>query len=509
MAAHFFNDESVCQLPGRINKGKKILDNDTTIDNVNALKSKGNKGDRREWDTLSVITHNINGIKNNKNKLFNLINWAREKDIKAIGISDTNIDKKEGQWLNKKEIIDMGYIGYWSNKDNKVKGSGVAILIKNTWSKHVGSVVNRNPYFIEITLFFKGINIKLTQVYAPPNDISITRKLTDLIKERHIHKDRYRSLIIGDFNTVIDPNLDKRGGKRIGVVKPNRIINALNKYNYIDTYRELNPSLLKYTWDNRRIGPDNIKTRIDYIWSDINWSHDILGCDIKNAELITDSDHNIVKACYNTSNIIRNQKVSQRNKGKKETRRIFKYDDIKKEAWDKYKKIMDDLIDKDERDSQVSIIVNLERGINQDHIDRSLLDQTWKNILEIFNTTIERSIPYEEKSTRKIQTDDLKKLERRSYKFYTQLKDIKRLRRLLTFGKRHINKPISIEFIVEYNIFIAKLNAKYNTSIKYINTHWSSEWIELGVKELKNINTKLRNNMELDKQQHIEDAVNK
>ena len=77
----------------------------------------------------------------------------------------------------------MGYIGYWLNKDNKVKRSRVAILIKNTWSKHVGSVVNRNPYFIEITLFFKRINIKLTQVYALLNDISIMHKLADLIKE--------------------------------------------------------------------------------------------------------------------------------------------------------------------------------------------------------------------------------------------------------------------------------------------------------------------------------------
>jgi len=84
----------------------------------------------------------------------------------------------------------------------------------------VSSVINRNPYFIEITLFFKEINIKLTQVYVSLNDISIIRKLADLIKERHVHKDRYQSLIMGDFNTVIDLNLDKRGGKRIGLSSP-------------------------------------------------------------------------------------------------------------------------------------------------------------------------------------------------------------------------------------------------------------------------------------------------
>jgi len=103
------------------------------VNDNNALlnSDKLNKIDRREWDTLKISTHNINGIKNDKLKLFNMVNWAREKDIKILGISDTNIGKKEGKWINDRELKDMGYTGYWSNKDQKIKGSGVAILVKN------------------------------------------------------------------------------------------------------------------------------------------------------------------------------------------------------------------------------------------------------------------------------------------------------------------------------------------------------------------------------------------
>src|SRR6266487_2287546 len=103
---------------------------------------------------------------------------------------------------------------------------------------------------------------------------------------------------------------------------------------------------------------------IDYIWSDVNWSFDILGCDIKDAHLITDSDHNIVTSHFNTSNIIRNHKI--------------------------------------------------------------------------FKCTIEKTIPYEEKCIVSLQTEDLKKIERRNYIHYAQLKDIKHLKRIIAIGKRNL-----------------------------------------------------------------------
>ena len=37
----------------------------------------------------------------------------------------------------------------------------------------------------------KIIYNKITQIYKPPNDILTMHKLADIIKKRHIHKDRY------------------------------------------------------------------------------------------------------------------------------------------------------------------------------------------------------------------------------------------------------------------------------------------------------------------------------
>src|SRR2546429_496574 len=133
---------------------------------------------------------------------------------------------------------------------------------------------------------------------------------------------------MGDFNAIIDPDLDNKGGI-YKIPKQNKLINTVRELYYTDTFRELNPDGEKYTWSNKRDDGSRIMTRIDYIWSDVNWSFDILGCDIKDAHLIIDSDHNIVTSHFNTNNIIRNHKISKRNRKKgKITRRIFKYDNI-------------------------------------------------------------------------------------------------------------------------------------------------------------------------------------
>ena len=77
----------------------------------------------------------------------------------------------------------MGYKGFWSKKDKKVKGSGVAIIVNNEWAKHVRSVISINPYVIKIKMFFKGITIKIIQLYTAPNDDRTLKTILEYIKK--------------------------------------------------------------------------------------------------------------------------------------------------------------------------------------------------------------------------------------------------------------------------------------------------------------------------------------
>ena len=72
-----------------------------------------------------------------------------------------------------------------------------------------------------------------------------------------------------------------------------------------------------------------------------------------------------------------------------------------------------------------------------------------------------------------LHEDELRSLEKRQYKFYTQLKDIKKLRKIITIAKVNIHNAIIPSDIVEHNIFIAKINQKYTMNIEYINNKWT------------------------------------
>jgi hypothetical protein len=97
-----------------------------------------NSTNAQTFPTLTIATHNINGIKTNINKLHNLINTLEKHDI--IGLNEMNLTKKEGSYINKQ--ITTGSI-IWSTKtSNKYKGAGAAIYFNEKWFKHIGKVTN-------------------------------------------------------------------------------------------------------------------------------------------------------------------------------------------------------------------------------------------------------------------------------------------------------------------------------------------------------------------------------
>src|SRR5437763_13803384 len=97
----------------------------------------------------------------------------------------------------------------------------------------------------------------------------------------------------------------------------------------------------------------------------------MVGADIVEADLITGSDNNITKAQLETSNIIRNNKKHVRS-SHTETRRVFKYDKIPKEIWDKYRNEMANVINEFYRspNNQENITIRLDKAIEEQTSDR-------------------------------------------------------------------------------------------------------------------------------------------
>ena len=130
-------------------------------------------------------------------------------NIHILGLSETNLNSKEGKWLNQ-TLHTLDYTAYWSTKDKKIKGSGVAIIMHNKWAKHVGKIRILGPYLIDVTLYFKGVTINVIQIYSPNNDTVNNNKIKDYLSYSiRAHDPNNQQVIMGDFNSVCNSSLDR------------------------------------------------------------------------------------------------------------------------------------------------------------------------------------------------------------------------------------------------------------------------------------------------------------
>lgn len=166
------------------------------------------------------------------------MNYCANKGADIVGICETNRDRKNGEFWNKQN---PEYISFWTNKDNKIKGSGVCIVINRKWEKHLGKINRVGAYYIEARLLFKNCTLVVGVVYMPPSDTEKQNKLTNHIKNEfmnHSKKNRYY-VLIGDLNSYFDKLMDYSGPSKLAK-KTSNIITWLDDSFFVDTFRKLN-----------------------------------------------------------------------------------------------------------------------------------------------------------------------------------------------------------------------------------------------------------------------------
>jgi exonuclease III len=137
--------------------------------------------------------------------------WSNDNEYNIIGISETNLDSMNSKNFSffHKDRFNL----YFSERDNKVKGSGVAIAIDKKWDKHKGTISSPNPYIIQADLYFKDCTIHIIQVYCPPNDLSMQKTISKYIRDhekKYKKRNLHRTIIMGDFNFIMDRDLDRK-----------------------------------------------------------------------------------------------------------------------------------------------------------------------------------------------------------------------------------------------------------------------------------------------------------
>ncbi len=92
------------------------------------------------------------------------------------------------------------------------------------------------------------------------------------------------------------------------------LLNWLGNSDMVDTFRKLHPYEKKFTRSN-----DQVKSRIDYIWTSKDLGQGLISCKIMESDTITNSDYAIVSASIATGIMKKSRTAAcdKRLKGKK------------------------------------------------------------------------------------------------------------------------------------------------------------------------------------------------
>ncbi|CAG8671404.1 8608_t:CDS:2, partial [Paraglomus occultum] len=84
---------------------------------------------------------------------------------------------------------------------------------------------------------------------------------------------------------------DKKKGSGVEILIEEQWEKHLRKQDFCDTYRDMHPTCQKFTWSNKEAA-----TRINYIWVSEELASGLQKAEIEEAEGITESNHEIIRA---------------------------------------------------------------------------------------------------------------------------------------------------------------------------------------------------------------------
>lgn len=168
-----------------------------------------------EEQVLKILSWNINGI-NGQRKRNIAFNWLKKQNCDVYCLQETHIANKHHKYLTN---LNLGQLFYSSIEKKK---RGVAIYAKN-YLKPSLKFKDNEGRMIAIEITSAGKKILIVNIYAPNGPKGkffedLQNKLSENLHEQVI--------VAGDFNGVINENLDKSKTNK----DKKRIIIIIRKY---------------------------------------------------------------------------------------------------------------------------------------------------------------------------------------------------------------------------------------------------------------------------------------
>ena len=138
---------------------------------------------------------------------------------------------------------------------------GVAILMSKQIFQNINNVyLDEDGRVIICDLVQDETKITLVNIYAPNQDTpSFFSKIADMLSERHEHK-----IVLGDFNLVLDVELDRENTYNNNNKAKEEIENMCNQYCMTDLWRVIHQSKREFSWMKKNSKP-LMASRIDFV----------------------------------------------------------------------------------------------------------------------------------------------------------------------------------------------------------------------------------------------------
>ncbi len=210
---------------------------------------------------FKTVSLNIRGLHQEK-KRRSLFKRLKDDNIQICFLQETySTPDVERRWRNE-----------WGGKMVCVHGTnharGVMILFKpgtdadilNVHQDDIGRVL-----LVEVKI--QDVSFKLMNVYSPNCENSQVQFYNFLKKFMGKHIALNDNVILGgDFNLILDINMDRKGGSHRNTHQYRQILHTLgmikSNYELTDIWRNKNPSIKRFTW--RRKYPQPVSSRLDY-----------------------------------------------------------------------------------------------------------------------------------------------------------------------------------------------------------------------------------------------------
>ncbi|KAI4879024.1 hypothetical protein NFI96_024224, partial [Prochilodus magdalenae] len=224
--------------------------------------------------TIHVITWNINGFKKKKYQTFQEVSNAAD----VVFLQETHIGVENEHSL---DIEDKWKI-YCTRYASSRKGS--AILVRKTLDfELISQGKDVNGAYLVLKCKLEGQPYTLVSVYNHHRDVDTLDQLSEYLRQM-----ASGMLVIGgDFNTVLNPFVDKETQFSPSKVTNNASHNKLRRHvekfmkslQLVDVWRRINPTARKYTFNTH-----NIRSRLDYFFIPEECMWRVKQCDIKDVQ---------------------------------------------------------------------------------------------------------------------------------------------------------------------------------------------------------------------------------